>query len=68
MAHLALVTKSRLRPLDDGKGDGMLARHPIDVMLMATDLGAAKLFYGDRIGLDVPIESNDFRDVRLRWR
>ena len=29
-------------------------------MVMATDLGAAKLFYGDRIGLDVPAESDDF--------
>ena len=38
----------------------MLAKHPIDVMLTATDLGAAKRFYGDRIGLDVLIESEDF--------
>jgi hypothetical protein len=29
----------------------MLAGQPIDVMLMATDLGTAKQFYGDRIGL-----------------
>ncbi|HZA75142.1 MAG TPA: VOC family protein [Acidimicrobiales bacterium] len=38
----------------------MLAKHPIDVMLTATDLGVAKRFYGDRIGLDVLIESEDF--------
>jgi catechol-2,3-dioxygenase len=38
----------------------MLAKHPVDVMLTATDLGAAKQFYGDRIGLDVLIESDEF--------
>jgi len=38
----------------------MLAEHPIDVMLMATDLEAARRFYGDRVGLDVLIESDDF--------
>ena len=38
----------------------MLAKHPIDVMLTAADLGVAKRFYGDRIGLDVLIESEDF--------
>jgi catechol-2,3-dioxygenase len=38
----------------------MLTNHPIDVMLLATDLGVAKEFYGDRIGLDVLIESDDF--------
>jgi catechol-2,3-dioxygenase len=38
----------------------MLAMHPIDVMLTATDLGVAKQFYGDRIGLAVLIESDDF--------
>jgi hypothetical protein len=41
-------------------GDDMLAKHPIDVMLTATDLGAAKRFYRDRVGLDVLIESDDF--------
>jgi extradiol dioxygenase family protein len=41
-------------------GDEMLAKHPIDVMLMATDLEAARHFYGDRVGLDVLIESDDF--------
>jgi len=38
----------------------MLAEHPIDVMLLATDLGVAKEFYGDRIGLEVLLESDDF--------
>jgi catechol-2,3-dioxygenase len=38
----------------------MLAKHPIDVMLMASDLEATRRFYGDRIGLDVLIESDDF--------
>lgn len=38
----------------------MLAMHPVDVMLTATDLEAAKQFYGDRIGLDVLIESDEF--------
>ena len=38
----------------------MLATHPIDVMLTATDLGVAKQFYRDRIGLDVLIECDEF--------
>jgi catechol-2,3-dioxygenase len=38
----------------------MLANHPIDVMLTATDLAAVKEFYGDRVGLDVLIETDDF--------
>jgi catechol-2,3-dioxygenase len=38
----------------------MLAKHPIDVMLIATDLVAVKDFYGNRVGLDVLIESDDF--------
>jgi catechol-2,3-dioxygenase len=50
----------------DGRraGDPMLSEHPIDVMLTATDLGAVKRFYGDRIGLDVLIESDDFVTFR----
>ena len=31
----------------------MLATHPIDPMILATDLGVAGKFYGDRIGLEV---------------
>jgi catechol-2,3-dioxygenase len=38
----------------------MLADHPIDPMILATDLGVAREFYGDRIGLEVLIESDDF--------
>jgi catechol-2,3-dioxygenase len=42
----------------------MLGEHPIDVMLTATDLGAVKEFYGERIGLDVLIESDEFVTFR----
>ena len=38
----------------------MLAAHPIDVMLLATDLGVARDFYGNKIGLEVLIETDDF--------
>jgi catechol-2,3-dioxygenase len=38
----------------------MLANHPIDPMILAPDLGVAREFYGDRIGLEVLIESDDF--------
>jgi catechol-2,3-dioxygenase len=38
----------------------MLAGQPIDVMLLSTDLEEAKEFYGDRIGLDILIETDDF--------
>ena len=38
----------------------MLASHPIDPMILATDLGVAREFYSDRIGLEVLIESEDF--------
>jgi catechol-2,3-dioxygenase len=42
----------------------MLAKHPIDVMLTATDLAVARQFYGDTIGLDVLIESDEFLTFR----
>ena len=42
----------------------MLATHPIDVMLTAPDLAAVKEFYGDRVGLDVLLESDDFVTFR----
>ena len=42
----------------------MLAKHAIDVMLTAPDLGVVKQFYGDRVGLDVMIESDDFVTFR----
>jgi catechol-2,3-dioxygenase len=38
----------------------MLADHPIDVTLLATDLGEARDFYAGRIGLDLVIETEDF--------
>jgi catechol-2,3-dioxygenase len=38
----------------------MLADHPIDVMLLSTDLEVAKEFYRDKIGLEVLIETDDF--------
>jgi catechol 2,3-dioxygenase-like lactoylglutathione lyase family enzyme len=38
----------------------MLANQPIDVMLLSTDLAAAKDFYGERIGLESLIENDDF--------
>jgi catechol 2,3-dioxygenase-like lactoylglutathione lyase family enzyme len=38
----------------------MLSEHPVDVMLLSTDLAVAKAFYGDRIGLEVILESDDF--------
>jgi catechol-2,3-dioxygenase len=38
----------------------MLAAHPIDVMLTAPDLGAVKQFYGDRIGLEVLLDGDEF--------
>jgi catechol-2,3-dioxygenase len=42
----------------------MLADHPIDVMLLATDLGVAREFYGDRLGLEVLLDSDDFLTFR----
>lgn len=38
----------------------MLAQQPVDVMLTASDLGVAKRFYGDKIGLDILIDTDDF--------
>jgi catechol-2,3-dioxygenase len=42
----------------------MLAEHPIDVMLIAPDLEAVKQFYGERVRLDVLIESDEFVTFR----
>jgi catechol-2,3-dioxygenase len=42
----------------------MLAEHPIDVMLTAPDLDAVRRFYGERVGLEVLIESDDFVTFR----
>ena len=38
----------------------MLAQQPVDVMITSSDLGVAKRFYGERIGLDVLIDTDDF--------
>jgi catechol-2,3-dioxygenase len=38
----------------------MLAEQPIDVMLPGTDLGVAKEFYGEKLGLPILLESDDF--------
>ena len=38
----------------------MLSEQPIDVMLLATDLGVAMEFYGDRLGLPILLETEDF--------
>jgi catechol-2,3-dioxygenase len=38
----------------------VLREHPIDVMLLATDLGAAKEFYAEKVGLKLLIETDDF--------
>jgi hypothetical protein len=42
----------------------MLGAHAIDVMLTAADLGAVKQFHGDRVGLEVLIDSDDFVTFR----
>jgi hypothetical protein len=38
----------------------VLADHPVDPMILATDLAVAREFYSERIGLEVMIESDDF--------
>ena len=38
----------------------MLGRYPVDVMLLATDLGVTRSFYGDTIGLEVLVEDEQF--------
>jgi catechol-2,3-dioxygenase len=38
----------------------VLGEYPIDVMLLATDLGVAREFYGSKIGLEILIESKEF--------
>jgi catechol-2,3-dioxygenase len=38
----------------------MLGTYPVDVMLLATDLGVARHFYGDTIGLEVLLEDEQF--------
>jgi catechol-2,3-dioxygenase len=38
----------------------VLANQPIDPMILATDLAVAREFYGERIGLELLLESDDF--------
>jgi catechol-2,3-dioxygenase len=38
----------------------MLGSYPVDVMLLATDLGVARSFYGDVLGLQVLLEDEQF--------
>ena len=38
----------------------MLANQPIDPMILAADLAVAREFYGERIGLEPLLESDDF--------
>jgi catechol-2,3-dioxygenase len=42
----------------------MLSEYPIDVMLVATDLDAAKDFYANKVGLAVLIETDEFVTFR----
>jgi catechol-2,3-dioxygenase len=42
----------------------VLANNPIDPMILATDLAVAREFYGDRVGLEVLLESDDFLAFR----
>jgi catechol-2,3-dioxygenase len=38
----------------------MLGSYPVDVMLLATDLGVARRFYGDTLGLPLLLENEQF--------
>jgi catechol-2,3-dioxygenase len=38
----------------------MLGTHPVDVMLLATDLGVARGFYGDTLGLQLLLADEQF--------
>jgi catechol-2,3-dioxygenase len=42
----------------------MLGDHPVDVMLLATDLGVARRFYGGTLGLEVLLEDEQFLTFR----
>jgi catechol-2,3-dioxygenase len=42
----------------------MLTEHPIDVMLLGTDLDVTKEFYADKVGLEILLESDDFVTFR----
>jgi catechol-2,3-dioxygenase len=42
----------------------MLGEHPVDVMLLATDLGVARRFYGDTLGLEMLLGDEQFLTFR----
>jgi len=42
----------------------MLSDYPVDVMLLATDLGVARRFYGGTLGLEVLLEDEQFLTFR----
>jgi catechol-2,3-dioxygenase len=42
----------------------MLSDHPVDVMLLATDLDVARRFYAGTLGLDVLLETEQFLTFR----
>ena len=42
----------------------MLGDHPVEVMLLATDLDVARRFYADTLGLDVLLEDEQFLTFR----
>jgi catechol-2,3-dioxygenase len=42
----------------------VLRDNPIDPMILATDLAVAREFYGDKVGLEVLLESDDFLTFR----
>jgi len=42
----------------------MLGKHPVDVMLLATDLGVARDFYEGNLGLEVLLEDEQFLTFR----
>lgn len=42
----------------------MLSDHPVDVMLLATDLGVARRFYGRTLGLELLLEDEQFLTFR----
>jgi catechol 2,3-dioxygenase-like lactoylglutathione lyase family enzyme len=46
----------------------MLGDHPIDVVLLATDLDASKEFYAGKLGLEILNESEDAITYRRRGR
>jgi len=60
----ALTLRGRTdEPANEERGT-MLGKHAIDVMLLATDLDVARDFYGNRIGLEVLIDDDQFVTFR----